>query len=114
MREHYEPRPAWTRPTMQFADSPCISTRSTPIGTSVVPIEVAAFDNEAEAMRCFGETHLSVLSRRAGGDADPRDHVTMVVKEPGVDARNHQRRIRERLMRSRHASRQIGIVSRAR
>jgi hypothetical protein len=67
------------------------------------PIEVAAFDNEAEAMRCFGETHLAVLSRRATGDADPRDHITMVIKEPGIDERNRQRRIRERLMRSRHA-----------
>ena len=66
------------------------------------PIEIAAFDNEAEATRCFGETHLSVLSQRAGEEADPRDHVTMVIKEPGVDEHNRQRRIRERLMRSRH------------
>ena len=63
------------------------------------PIEVASFDNEAEAMRCFGETHMAVMSRRATGVADPRDHVTMVVKEPGVDESNRQRRIEERLRR---------------
>jgi hypothetical protein len=67
------------------------------------PIEIAAFDSEAEAMRCFGETHLSVLARRARGEADLRDHVTMVIKEPGVDEHNRQRRIRERLMRGRNA-----------
>ena len=63
------------------------------------PVEVASFDNEAEAMRCFGETHLSVVSRRASGEADPRDHVTMVIKEPGIDERNRQRRIEERRLR---------------
>jgi hypothetical protein len=63
------------------------------------PVEVAAFDSEAEAMRCFGETNMAVMSRRASGDADPRDHVTMVVKEPGADERNRQRRIEERLRR---------------
>jgi hypothetical protein len=63
------------------------------------PVEVGSFDNEAEAMRCCGETHGAVMSRRATGDADPRDHVTMVVKEPGVDEGNRQRRIAERLLR---------------
>jgi len=63
------------------------------------PVEVGSFDNEAEAMRCFGETQMAVMSRRATGDADPRDHATMVMKEPGVDERNRQRRIEERLRR---------------
>lgn len=63
------------------------------------PVEVGAFDNEAEAMQCFGEMHVAVISRRANGEADPRDHVTMVVKEPGVDEHNRQRRIDERLRR---------------
>jgi hypothetical protein len=63
------------------------------------PVEVASFDNEAEAMRCFGETHTVVMSRRATGEANRRDHVTMVVKEPGVDESNRQRRIEERLRR---------------
>lgn len=57
------------------------------------PIEIAAFDNYPEAMRCFGETHQWVLARRAAGEADPRDHVT---KEPGVDGRNRRRRFEER------------------
>jgi hypothetical protein len=60
---------------------------------------VGCFDDEAEAMRCFGEAHQAVMSRQASGEADPRDHVTMVVKEPGVDERNRQRRIEERLRR---------------
>jgi hypothetical protein len=63
------------------------------------PVEVGSFDNEAEAMRCFGETHMAVMSRRASGEADRREHVAMVVKEPGVDERNRQRRIEERLRR---------------
>lgn len=63
------------------------------------PVEVGSFDKEAEAMRCFGENHMLVMSRRASGEAHPRDHVTMVVKEPGVDERNRQRRIEERLRR---------------
>jgi hypothetical protein len=63
------------------------------------PVEVGSFDNEAEAMRCFGETHLAVMTRRANDEADPRDHVAMVVKEPGDDERNRQRRIEERLRR---------------
>lgn len=63
------------------------------------PVEVGSFDNETEAMRCFGETHVAVMSRRAPGEADPRDHVAMVVKEPGVDEHNRQRRIEERLRR---------------
>ena len=63
------------------------------------PVEVGSFDNEAEAMRCFGETHTAVMSRRATGDADPRDHVTMVMKEPGIDECSRQRRIEERLRR---------------
>lgn len=63
------------------------------------PVEVACFDNEAEAMRCFGESHIAVMSRRASGESDPRDHVTMVVKQPGIDERNRQRRIEERLRR---------------
>ena len=63
------------------------------------PVEVGSFDNRAEAMRCFGETHMAVMSRRATGDADPRDHVTMVTKEPGVDQRSRQRRIDQRLRR---------------
>jgi hypothetical protein len=64
------------------------------------PVEVGSFDNEAEAMRCFGETHMVVLSRHAGGEVDPRDHVTMVVKEPGVDQHSRERRIEERLRRN--------------
>jgi hypothetical protein len=62
-------------------------------------IEVGSFDNEAEAMRCVGDSHMEVMSRQVSGEADARDHVTMVVKEPGVDERNRQRRIRERLRR---------------
>jgi hypothetical protein len=63
------------------------------------PVEVGAFDNEAEAMRCLGETHSAVMVRRASGEADQRDHVTMVIKEPGVDERSRQRRTEERLRR---------------
>jgi hypothetical protein len=62
-------------------------------------IEVGTFDDDAEAMHCFGETHLALLSNQASGNADARDHVTMVVKEPGVDERNRMRRIQERLSR---------------
>ena len=64
------------------------------------PVAVGSFDNEAEAMRCLGENHVAVMSHRASGEADSRDHLTMVVKEPGVDERNRQRRIDERLRRS--------------
>jgi hypothetical protein len=63
------------------------------------PVEVSCFDNEAEAMQCLGETHMALMSRVALGEADERDNVTMVVKEPGVDGRNRERRIQERLRR---------------
>ena len=62
-------------------------------------IEIGSFDNEAEAMRCLGETQMSLMSRQERGEADQRDNVSMVVKEPGVDARNRRRRIEERLRR---------------
>lgn len=63
------------------------------------PIEVASFDTESEAMQCFGEAHIAVVSRRDDGEADSRDHVTMVVKDAGIDERNRQRRIDARLHR---------------
>lgn len=44
---------------------------------------VAAFDNEAEAMACFGRTHFDLLERSQSGRIDPREHVTIIVKEPG-------------------------------
>jgi hypothetical protein len=44
---------------------------------------VAAFDNEAEAMPCFGRTHFDLLERSQSGRVDPREHVTIIVKEPG-------------------------------
>jgi hypothetical protein len=65
------------------------------------PVEVACFDDEAEAMRHFGDAHTSVMSRRARGEVDPRDHVTMTIKEPGVDERNRQRRIEWKRLRRR-------------
>jgi hypothetical protein len=43
------------------------------------PIEVAAFDSEDEAMRCLGETRRLVLSKRETGEADEREHVTIVI-----------------------------------
>ena len=44
---------------------------------------------------------IGALLTRAnrGAHRRPRDHVTMVVKEPGVDEHNRQRRIDERLRR---------------
>jgi hypothetical protein len=54
-------------------------------------VEVASFDNAAEALRCFAETRVSVLSRQMGGETKPCDHVTMLIKEPGADKRSRQR-----------------------
>jgi hypothetical protein len=65
------------------------------------PVEVACFDDEAEATRYLHEAHTSVMSRRASGEADPRDHVTMALKEPGYDERNLQRRTEWKRMRRR-------------
>jgi hypothetical protein len=58
---------------------------------------VAAFDNEAEGMRCVRETHRALLERRAAGLADPREYVTMVCKAAGCDERHRARRIEARL-----------------
>jgi hypothetical protein len=54
--------------------------------------EIAAFDNECEAMACTGETHRALLERRETGEAHPRDDVTIVVKQPGDAERNRERR----------------------
>jgi hypothetical protein len=63
--------------------------------------EVAAFDNESEAMVCLGETYRALLQRREAGKADPRDHVTIVVKPPGDAERNRERRLAARRLRHR-------------
>jgi hypothetical protein len=63
-------------------------------------VEIASFDNEAEGMRCLGDAYLDLKSRQASGDADPRDRLSMVIKDPGVDERSRQRRIDERSRRN--------------
>lgn len=63
--------------------------------------EIAAFDDEAEAMQCAEETHRALLERRVSGDADPRDHVTIVVKEAGDGQRNRERRLEQQRFRRR-------------
>jgi hypothetical protein len=62
-------------------------------------VELGCFDTEAEGMRCLGDAHLELASRQASGEADARDRLSMVVKEPGADARNQRRRIEERRSR---------------
>ena len=62
-------------------------------------IEVGCFDTEAEGMRLLGDAYLELASRQASGAADVRDRLSMVIKEPGVDERNRQRRIEERRWR---------------
>jgi hypothetical protein len=47
-----------------------------------IRVEVASFDDAAEAPRCFPDTHPSVVGRRTSGDANSRDHVAMLIKEP--------------------------------
>jgi hypothetical protein len=59
--------------------------------------EVAAFDNEAEAMECFGTTHLDLVERRKAGRADAAEPVTMVVMEPGSAERNKTERTERRV-----------------
>ena len=62
-------------------------------------VVIAAFDNEVEGLRCVGETHRALLKRRASGLAEDREHVTMVVEDPGDAQRNRARRIEEKLTR---------------
>ena len=62
-------------------------------------VVVAAFDNDAEGLRCVGETHQALLERRAAGLADDREHVTMVVEDQGYAQRNRERRIQEKRTR---------------
>ena len=57
---------------------------------------VGCFDTEAEGMRCLGDAYLELASRQASGDADARDRLSMVIKEPGIDEDNRRRRIEER------------------
>jgi hypothetical protein len=66
--------------------------------------EVAAFDNEAEALACFGRTHFDLLERSQSGRVDPREHVTIIVKEPGHGECMRARRLEwnRMLRRSRH------------
>ena len=55
-------------------------------------IEVVAFDDEAE-FRTYLETAADDLERRQRkGAADPREHFSGIVKEPGHDARIVARR----------------------
>ena len=62
-------------------------------------IVVGCFDTEAEGMRCLGDAFLELASRQASGEADARDRLSMVIKEPGIDEYNRQRRIEERRWR---------------
>ena len=62
-------------------------------------VEVGCFDTEAEGMRCLGDAYLELASRQATGEADVRDRLSMVIKEPGIDERNRKRRTEERRRR---------------
>ena len=62
-------------------------------------VKIACFDTEAEAMRCLGDAYLELAERQAMGEADPGDRLSMVIKEPGIDEHNRQRRIEERRRR---------------
>jgi hypothetical protein len=62
-------------------------------------IEIGAFDDPGEGTRCAADAAAELRSRQATGTADPRDRVTMVVKQPGDDEHNRQRRIQERRRR---------------
>jgi hypothetical protein len=64
-------------------------------------LEIGCFDTEAEGLRLLGDTYFELVSRQASGDADPRDRLSMVVKQPGIDEQNRRRRIEERLRRGR-------------
>ncbi|HEY3670797.1 MAG TPA: hypothetical protein VGN51_07680 [Acidimicrobiia bacterium] len=62
-------------------------------------VEVGSFDDETEALQCFGQTHLALKLRQTTGESDAQDNVSMVAKEPGSDERNRRRRIEQRLRR---------------
>ncbi len=64
-------------------------------------VEIGCFDTEAEGMRCLGDAYLELASRQATGQADARDRLSMVIKEPGIDQQNRQRRIEQRRWRER-------------
>ena len=62
---------------------------------------VAAFDNEAEAKACAGQTLFDLLERSQSGRVDPREHVTIIVNEPGHAERMRARRLEWNRMRKR-------------
>jgi hypothetical protein len=64
-------------------------------------LELGCFDTEAEGMRCLGDAYLDLASRQASGEADARDRLSMVIKEPGIDESSRRRRIEERRRRGR-------------
>jgi len=64
-------------------------------------LELGCFDTEAEGMRLLGDAYLELASRQASGEADSRDRLSMITKEPGSDERNRRRRIEERRFRRR-------------
>src|SRR5437868_14581213 len=66
-------------------------------------IEVGCFDTEAEGTRCLGDAYLELASRQASGEADSRDRLSMVIREPGVDEHNRRRRIEERRWHGPHS-----------
>jgi hypothetical protein len=61
--------------------------------------EIAAFDGKREAFACLGAGQVMQVLRRQLGSADPREYLTMIVKEPGAAERSRLRRLEEKRRR---------------
>ena len=55
-------------------------------------VPVAAFDNEAEALDALDAEHAELAARRSRGQADEREHFTVVHLPPGYRAEQRARR----------------------
>lgn len=55
-------------------------------------MRVAAFDNEAEALEALDAEDAELATRRSRGDADEREHFTVIHLPPGYHAEQRARR----------------------
>ena len=55
-------------------------------------VPVAAFDNEAEALEALDAEDAELAARRSRGDADEREHFTVIHLPPGDHAEQRARR----------------------
>lgn len=60
-------------------------------------VPIAAFDTEAEALNALEAEHADLAARRSRGEADEREHFTVIHLPPGYRAEQRARRHASRM-----------------